>query len=93
MIDRPTDRVAAAREIVESVGGRMECFYWMQGNHDGFLIAEYKDAASAAAVAMAAASTGGTSLWESHELFDGAAQEQIMRIAKSARDRYKPPMA
>jgi hypothetical protein len=42
---------------------------------------------------MAAASTGGTSLWESHELFDGAAQEQIMRIAKSARDRYKPPMA
>jgi uncharacterized protein with GYD domain len=53
MIERPTDRVAAAREIVESVGGRMECFYWMQGDHDGFLIAEYKDAALAAAVAMA----------------------------------------
>lgn len=41
MIERPTDRVAAARDIVEAVGGRMKCFYWMQGDQDGFLIAEF----------------------------------------------------
>jgi hypothetical protein len=57
----------------------------MQEDHDGFLIASYPD--------NAAASTGGTARWQSHELFDGAAQEKIQRVAKSARDHYAPPMA
>ena len=43
MIEKPTDRVAAAKTLVESVGGKMECFYWMHGHHDGFFIADYKD--------------------------------------------------
>ena len=38
MIEKPTDRVAAAKALVESVGGKMECFYWMHGHHDGFFI-------------------------------------------------------
>ena len=41
MIERPTDRIAAAKALVESVGGEMECFYWMHGHHDGFFIANY----------------------------------------------------
>ena len=32
MIEKPTDRVAAAKALVESVGGKMECFYWMHGH-------------------------------------------------------------
>src|SRR5438067_1995262 len=43
MIEKPTDRVAAAKALVESVGGKMECFYWMHGHHDGFFIADYQD--------------------------------------------------
>ena len=58
MIEKPTDRVAAAKALVESAGGKMECFYWMHGHHDGFFIADYKDGMSAAAVAAAAGSTG-----------------------------------
>src|SRR5437773_1065966 len=42
MIEKPTDRVAAAKALVESVGGKMECFYWMHGHHDGFFIADYQ---------------------------------------------------
>lgn len=93
MIERPTDRITAEREIVESVGGRMESFSWMQGDHDGFLIAEYPDGTTAAAVALAATSTGGTCQWHSHQLFDGAAQQQIMRLAHTARGNDRPPTA
>ena len=71
----------------------MECFYWMHGHHDGFFIADYKDGMSAAAVAAAAGSTGGINQVETHELFDGAAQGQIMRAAKSVLAAYKPPTA
>lgn len=93
MIEKPTDRVAAAKALVESVGGKMECFYWMQGHHDGFFIAEYKDGMSAAAVVAAAGSAGAITQGETHELFDGAAQSQIMRAAKTALAGYKPPTA
>lgn len=93
MIDKPTDRVAAARALVESVGGKMECFYWMHGHHDGFFIADYKDGTSAAAVTVAAASTGAITQVETHELFGSEAQGQIMRAAKTALADYKPPTA
>src|SRR4030095_10763603 len=91
MIENPTDRVAAAKALVESIGGKMECFYWMHGRHDGFFIADYKDGMAAAAVAVAAGSTGAITQVETHELFDGAAQGQIMRTAKTALAGYKAP--
>jgi uncharacterized protein with GYD domain len=93
MIEKPTDRAAAAKALVESVGGTMDCFYWMQGHHDGFFIADFKDGTTAAAVAAAAASTGAISQVESHELFGSEAQGQIMRMAKTALAGYKPPTA
>ena len=93
MIEKPSDRVAAAKALVETAGGKLECLYWMTGRYDGFLIADYKDGVSAAAVAAAAGSTGAFAQAESHELFDGAAQGQIMKAAKAALAGYKPPMA
>lgn len=47
----------------------------------------------AAAVAMAAASTGATARWETHQVFDGAAQAQIQQAARTGRDGYRPPTA
>lgn len=93
MIEKPSDRVAAAKALIEAAGGTMECFYWMHGTHDGFFIADYKDGASAAAVAAAAGSTGAVIRAESHEIFDGAAQGQIMKTARIALGGYKPPTA
>jgi hypothetical protein len=53
MIAKPSDRGAAAKALVESVGGKLECFYWMHGPHDGFFIADYK-----------AGSTGAVTIWK-----------------------------
>lgn len=93
MIEKPTDRVAAAKALVESVGGKLECFYWMHGRHDGFFIADYKDAISATATTAAAGSTGAITRVETHELFDGEAQGRIMKAAKGALGSYQPPTA
>ena len=93
MMERPSDRSEAARTLVESVGGKMEAFYWMHGKHDGFIIASYPDGASAAALATAAASTGAIAQTETHEIFDRNAQTQIMKAAKTAVGVYKPPTA
>jgi uncharacterized protein with GYD domain len=58
MIERPSDRSAAAKALTESLGGTMEAFYWMHGHHDGFLITNLPDGVAAAALAGAVGATG-----------------------------------
>ncbi len=93
MIAKPSDRVAAAGALVESCGGKLEAFYWMQGDHDGFLIATYPDGVAAAALATATGATGAICNLETHEIFDRDAQAKIMKAAKAAQKAYKPPTA
>ena len=91
MIDRPSDRSAAAKAAVESLGGRQEAFYWMQGKHDGFLIAELPDGVAAAALAVAVGATGAVGGLETHQIFDHDEQAAIAQKAGAARKAYKPP--
>jgi uncharacterized protein with GYD domain len=91
MIDHPSDRTAAVRELAASVGGSVEAAYWMQGNHDGFIIGDFPDSVSAAAVSAAVAATGAVSSIETHEIFDHDQQEAIVKAAKTALQAYTPP--
>ena len=91
MINKPSDRAAAARTIVESIGGSMESFYWMQGKHDGLFIYSVKDSASAAAIAIAVGSTGAITGIQTHQIFDRDEQATIVETAKKV--TYKPPTA
>jgi uncharacterized protein with GYD domain len=59
--DGGTKRRQAAQKLIESVGGKMEAFYFAFGEHDAFVIADMPDAASMAAASIATASTGATS--------------------------------
>ena len=93
MIEHPSDRSAAAKALVESLGGKLEAFYWMAGAHDGFIISSLPNGATAAALAAAASSTGAITGFQSHEIFDGEAQAQIMKSAKDAAAKYKAPTA
>jgi uncharacterized protein with GYD domain len=91
MIHHPSDRSAAAKALVESLGGSIEAFYWMQGAHDGFLIAELPDSVSGAALAAAVASTGAITNLETHEIYDHDQQAAIVAAAKKALEAYTPP--
>lgn len=91
MIDHPSDRAEAVKELAASLGGSIESFYWMTGEHDGFVIGEFPDSLSGVAVAAAVASTGAVTSVQSHEIFDHDQQAQIVEAAKTALKAYTPP--
>ena len=91
MIERPSDRSAATRALVESLGGTQEAFYWMQGKHDGFVIANLPDGVAGLALAAAVGSTGAASGIETHQIFDHDEQAAIVKYAATALKAYKPP--
>jgi len=93
MIERPSDRTAAARALAESVGGTLDGFFWMQGKHDGFLLTTLPDGVAASALAAAAAGTGAITGFETHQIFDQDEQGQIVTRAKTAISAYRPPTA
>lgn len=93
MIEHPSDRTAAARALAESVGGTLEGFYWMHGEHDGFLLTNLPDGVAASALAAAAGATGAIVDFETHEIFGQEEQSAIVAAAAKARGAYRPPTA
>jgi uncharacterized protein with GYD domain len=91
MIDRPSDRSAAGKALVESLGGTQEAFYWMHGKHDGFLISNVPDGVTAAALSAAVGATGAVAGLETHQIFDQDEQASIVEQAGTALKAYKPP--
>ena len=91
MIERPSDRSAAGKALVESLGGTQEAFYWMQGKHDGFLISNVPDGVTAAALSAAVGSSGAVESLQTHQIFDRDEQAAIVKQAAAARQAYKPP--
>lgn len=93
MIEHPSDRSAAGKALVESLGGTQEAFYWMQGKHDGFLISNLPDGVAASALAAAVGSTRAIGGLETHQIFDHDEQAAIVKQAATALKAYKPPIA
>jgi len=91
MIDSPGDRMAAVRQLADSVGGTIESAHWMFGAHDGFAVADFPDSIRAAAISVAVGSTGSFKHVETHELFTHEQLGHILSHAKGAKDAYKPP--
>jgi uncharacterized protein with GYD domain len=57
-----SSRRDAVARAAESVGGRLERFYFAFGDHDAFVIADLPDNQSAAAFALAVSAAGGASV-------------------------------
>jgi uncharacterized protein with GYD domain len=62
MKDGGTKRRAAARTLVESLGGKLESFYYAFGDSDVFTIVEMPDSGSAAAASLTLAASGATTI-------------------------------
>lgn len=89
LVDNPQNRESAARQLVEACGGRMLCYFFMIGERDGVLIAEFPDNESAVGCAMRAGASGAFAAFESRALLTAAEAEQAMRKAATA--AYRPP--
>jgi uncharacterized protein with GYD domain len=93
MVNRPGDRSAAARGVVEAAGGRLESFYWMFGDHDGLVIYEVPDAVTAGAVCLAVATSGLIERIETHQLLDSEEALTALKRAASLTPAYQAPGA
>ncbi len=89
MMDRPEDRAAIVGKAAESVGGRLEGYYWMLGPYDGLIILDLPDGRAAASVQMVMAGTGAVDEVETHELFAADGLDELQQRAKSV--TYSPP--
>ena len=87
----PQDRTDAAHKLIGDFGGKVLSYYFAQGEYDGYGVFELADAATATAVSMAAAATGGYSRMESSQVFTGKEAKAIMKKAKTVATAYRPP--
>jgi uncharacterized protein with GYD domain len=86
MKDGGTKRRQVAQRAAESVGGRVESFYFAFGDSDALVIVDLPDNASAAAIALAVGASGGASTRTTVLL---TPEEVDQATKKSA--MYRPP--
>jgi uncharacterized protein with GYD domain len=91
MISAPGDRTAALRQVLDSVGGSLDAMYWMFGDYDGMVIIDVPDSVSAAAVSIAAGSSGAFKHLETHELFTQEQLGETLARARNTTELYQPP--
>jgi uncharacterized protein with GYD domain len=80
-------RAGAVDQLIQSVGGKVEAFYFAFGENDVYVIADLPDNASAAAVAAAVGSAGALSSYETVVLLTPAEVDEAVKKAVS----YRPP--
>lgn len=83
-----TSRRDAVAKVAESVGGRMESFYFAFGDHDVYTVVDLPDNESAAAVALTVNAAGGASVRTTVLL----TPEEVDAAAKRSVE-YRPPGA
>jgi uncharacterized protein with GYD domain len=89
MVERPEDRRGVAREIIESVGGKLHGFWYAFGRHDGYTLWEAPDNVKMASVALALSSRGAIKSQETVVLL--TVEETIEALKGVARVPYRRP--
>src|ERR1700693_2073618 len=85
LVDKPQDRTAPARALIEGFGGKMLCYYFGFGEDDGVAICDFPDAIPRAPCAMRPAATGAFARFETTALLTATEAEAAMKKAKEAK--------
>ena len=89
LVKNPQDREAAVRPVVESLGGKLEAFYFSFGDYDVVAIAELPDNVTMAALSMAISSGGALSSVNTTTLL--TMEEGVAAMKKAASIHINPP--
>ena len=84
--DGGTKREAAAKGLIESLGGKLDAFYFAFGEHDVVAIVDLPDASAAAAASLAVGASGAVS----GKITVLLTPEELDRAAKKS-PAYTPP--
>ena len=89
LVKRPEDRRAAARQYIESVGGKLHGFWYAFGDHDGYNLWEAPDNVSMAATAIAIGAGGALRSIQTTVLL--TVEETLAALEKASSIAYRPP--
>jgi uncharacterized protein with GYD domain len=89
LVKHPEDRRLAAKQYIESVGGKMHGFWYAFGDHDGYNLWEAPDNVSMAATAIAISAGGALSSLQTTVLL--TVEETLAAIQKASSITYRPP--
>ena len=89
LIENPEDRRGAAKQYIESVGGKLHGFWYAFGDHDAYTLWEAPDNVSMAATALAISAGGALSSFQTTVLL--TVEDTLAALKKAAGIRYRPP--
>ena len=89
LIKNPEDRRAAAKQYIESVGGKLHGFWYAFGDHDAYNLWEAPDNVAMAATALAISAGGALSSMQTTVLL--TVDETIAALQKASTIKYRPP--
>jgi uncharacterized protein with GYD domain len=89
LVKNPEDRRGAARQYIESVGGKLHGFWYAFGDHDGYNLWEAPDNVSMAATVIAIGGGGALSSFQTTVLL--TVEETLAALEKASSISYRPP--
>ena len=89
LIKNPEDRRDAAKQYIESVGGKLHGFWYAFGDHDAYNLWEAPDNVSMAATALAIGAGGALNSLQTTVLL--TVEETIAAMKKASTIKYRPP--
>ena len=89
LIKNPEDRRVAAKQYIESVGGRLQGFWYAFGNNDAYILWEAPDNVSMAATEIAIRAGGALSSIHTTVLM--SVEDTMSALSKAASIKYWKP--
>lgn len=91
MVAKPQDREAAARKLIEGLGGKLHHLFFAFGDEDVYALIEAKDDLMMAAGAMVIGASGTMSGGKTIKLMTSGEAMEAMKAAGKATSSYKGP--
>jgi uncharacterized protein with GYD domain len=91
MVANPSDREAAARKLIEAIGGKLHHLFFAFGQYDVICLIEAPDDKAMMAGAAAVASAGTVSASSTIKLMTAADAMSAMTMAGKVTGTYKAP--
>jgi len=93
LVNKPTDRTAVIKGLIEKAGGKLIAAYMTTGTNDVVIITEAPDGSDAIAVGMAAAASGAVAKIETVRAWSLPEFKAIAEKAGRVAAGYTPPGA
>jgi uncharacterized protein with GYD domain len=91
LIDKPADRSAVIKALIEKAGGKLIALYFTTGSNDVVLVSEIADGSDAVALGMVVAASGSFSKIETVRAWTSSDFKGIAEKAAKIAGAYTPP--